>query len=48
MMVKINKNWYQILKTDGNLALIQFESGKFVWNINGLETRKINVQATLF
>ena len=37
MMVKINKKWCQILKTDGNLALIQFENGKFVWNINGLE-----------
>lgn len=44
MMVKINKKWYQILKTDGNLALIQFESGKFVWNILGLEIK----QNTLF
>lgn len=48
MQVLINKTWYKILKTDGNLALIQFESGKFVWNILGLETRKINVQARLF
>ena len=43
-MVKINKKWYQIIKTDGNLALIQFESGKFVGNILGLEIK----QNTLF
>lgn len=47
MKVLINKKWYQILKTDGNLALIQFESGKFVWNILGLETKKISLQASL-
>lgn len=44
MMVKFNKKWYQILKKDGNFALIQFESGKFVLNILGLEIK----QNTLF
>lgn len=37
MKILINKKWYSIINKDGNYALIQFESGKFVWNINGLE-----------
>jgi hypothetical protein len=39
MKILINNKWHSILKIDGNLALIQFESGKFVWNINGLEIK---------
>lgn len=40
--------WLEILKQDGNYALIQFPSGEFVHNINGYEARvKIN-QLTLF
>lgn len=37
MKVLINNKWYPIIKKEGNYALIQFESGKFVWNITGLE-----------
>lgn len=48
MEVKIKSKWFPILKRDGNYALIQFESGKFCWNIAGFETRKIEYQKQLF
>ena len=40
MSVLINKVWYRILRIEGSLALVQFESGNIVWNIKGLETKR--------
>ena len=40
MSVLINKVWYRILRMEGSLALVQFESGNIVWNIKGLETKR--------
>lgn len=40
MSVLINKIWYRILRIEGSLALVQFESGNIVLNIKGLETKR--------
>jgi len=40
MSVLINNEWYRIIRIEGSLALVQFESGNIVWNIKGLETKK--------